>query len=85
MHTKRGPFSRYLAALAAKFIEAGPLFAIFGRASGQILVKMRVLARQGHYPSCNFESVDFPDIQKVETLILMILGLKPTFFVIFGR
>ena len=29
----------------------GALFAIFGRASGQILVKMRVLARQGHYSS----------------------------------
>ena len=51
MHTKRGPFPRYLAALAAKFIEAAPLFAIFGRASGQILIKMRVLARQGHYSS----------------------------------
>ena len=41
-----------MAALAAKYSKAAPLFAIFGRASGQILVKMRVLARQGHYSSC---------------------------------
>ena len=41
------PFLRYLAALAAKFKQAGPLFAIFGRASGQILVNMRVLAPLG--------------------------------------
>ena len=34
-----------------KYTLTGPLFAIFGRASGQILVKMRVLARQGHYSS----------------------------------
>ena len=33
---------------------AAPLFAIFGRASGQILVKMRVLANKGNFTLVSF-------------------------------
>ena len=46
-----GPRARAPAKKDGKYTLTAPLFAIFGRASGQILVKMRVLARQGHYSS----------------------------------